>query len=131
MVTEGFPIRMCCRVLEVSESGFYVWRNRPPSARLVRRAWLTDAIAAVHAASHGIYGSPRVHAELRLGRGIIVGHGMVETLMRHAGLRVLPFSRHRRPVHQTPTALDLVDRNFGRTGPDQLWVRRHHRVPHP
>jgi hypothetical protein len=41
----------CCRMVEVSESGESAWRNRRPSARAIRHAWLTDAIRQVHAAS--------------------------------------------------------------------------------
>jgi transposase InsO family protein len=52
----------------------------------------------------------------------VVGHGAVEMLMRRAGLKGLPGSRRPRPKHQTPTAADLVDRAFSRTGRDQLWV---------
>ncbi|WP_433797365.1 transposase [Actinoplanes sp. CA-252034] len=48
---------------------------------------------AVHAASRGTYGAGRVHAELRLGHGIIVGHNAVEMLMRHAGIKGLPTLR--------------------------------------
>jgi transposase-like protein len=121
MAAEGFPIQLACRVVSVAESGFYAWRGRVPSARAVRHAWLTDMIRQVHTASNGVYGGRRVHAELTLGRGILVGHGAVELLMRRAGLKGLPGNKHRRLVHQTPTAADLVDRQFSRTGPDELW----------
>jgi putative transposase len=60
-------------MLEVSESGYYAWRSRPPSARVIRHAWLTDTIRYIHAASRQADGSRRVHAELTLGRGITVG----------------------------------------------------------
>ncbi|WP_231404165.1 IS3 family transposase [Actinomadura viridis] len=83
---------------------------------------MTEQIRRVHADSRGTYGGQRVHAELTLGLSIAVGHGAVEMLMRRAGLRGLPGSRRRRPVHQTPTAADLVDRQFARTEPDRLWV---------
>jgi hypothetical protein len=84
-------------VLNVSVSGYYAWRNQPPSQRSLRHAWLTDRIRAVHTASRGTYGAPRVHAELRLGHGIIVGHNAVELLMRRAG--------HQRPARaQIPPA---------------------------
>ena len=122
MASQKLPVQMACRVLGVAESGYYEHRSRPPSARAVRHAWLTDQIHAVHAASFGTYGSRRVHAELRLGLGITVGHGAVEMLMRRAGLAGLPGRKRRRPVHETSFAGDLVDRQFTRDRPDQLWV---------
>ena len=86
MRTEGLSTQVACRVLEVSESGFYDWRSRPPSARSIRHAWLTDIIGQVHHGSRGIYGARRVHAELTLGHGITVGHNAVAMLMRRASL---------------------------------------------
>ena len=90
MAGEGLPVQVACRVLGVSESGFYAWRSRAPSARAIRHVWLTDLIRRrVHDSSRGTYGSRRVHAELSLGRGIVVGHGAVEMLMRRASLHGL------------------------------------------
>ncbi|MFI6761196.1 IS3 family transposase [Micromonospora sp. NPDC050417] len=105
MASEGFPVDVCCRVLNVSVSGYYAWRNRPPSARVLRQAWLTERIGQIHATSRGVYGAPRVHAELRLGHGILIGHNTVEMLMRRAGIKGLPNRRRPRPKHQTPTAV--------------------------
>ena len=89
MATEGLSVRVACRVLGVSESGYYAWRNRPCSPRAVRHVWLTDRIRAVHAASRGTYGARRVRAELVLGQGIRVGHQAVERLMHAAGIQGL------------------------------------------
>ena len=86
MRTEGLPTRVACWVLGVSESGFYAWRTRPPSARAIRHVWLTDLIHQVHQQSRGTYGALRVHAELTLGYGITVGDNAVAMLMRRAGL---------------------------------------------
>jgi transposase InsO family protein len=122
MAAEGLPVELCCRVLHVSVSAYHAWRDRPLSPRALRHLWLTEQIQAVHVASRGTYGSRRVHAELRLGRGIIVGYHAVEMLMRRAGVKGLPGSRGPRPRHETPTADDLVHRAFGRPGPNQLWV---------
>jgi len=46
MAEEGLPVQLACRVLGVSESGFYDWRSRPPSQRAIRHVWLTDQIRA-------------------------------------------------------------------------------------
>lgn len=50
-----------CRLLDVSEAGYYEWRNRPPSLRTLRHTWLLEQIMAVHAASRGTYGARRIH----------------------------------------------------------------------
>ncbi|MFI1276392.1 IS3 family transposase [Micromonospora sp. NPDC020751] len=122
MAAEGLPVNVCCRVLRVSVSGYYAWLGRPLSARALRHAWLIERIRAVHVASRGVYGAGRVHAELRLGQGIVVGHNAVEMLMRRAGIKGLPHRRRPRPKHQTPTAADLVNRDFSRVEPNRLWV---------
>jgi len=123
IASEGMPTQTACRVLAVSESGFYEWRKRPPSARSIRHVWLTDVIRQVHTASRGTYGANRVHAELTMGHGITVGHNAVAMLMQKAGLAGLPGAhRRRRLVTTAETAADLVDRDFVRAEPDQLWV---------
>lgn len=72
--------------------------------------------------SRQTYGSRRVHAELTLGAGIIVGHGTVDLLMRRAQIKGLPGNRRPKPKHQTPTSADLVHRQFARPVRNQLWV---------
>ena len=123
MAAEGLPVQISCRMLEVSDSGFYAWRSRPPSERQIRHAWLTDLVTEIHVASRLTYGSVRVHAELKLGRGINVGRHQVELVMRHAGLRGI-VGRRKRPRLERPDAiaLDLVDRSFARSARDELWV---------
>ena len=122
MAAEGLPVQVAVRVLEVSESGYYEWRNRPPSQRVIRHAWLTDVIREAHAASRGTYGVARIHAELTLGRGIAVGHGQVELLMRAAGIRGVTGRSKWRRVKPDNIARDHVERAFARGGPNQLWV---------
>ena len=122
MATEGLSVQVACRVLGVSESGYYAWRKRPLSARAVRHAWLTDRIRAVHAASRGTYGARRVHAELVLGQGISVGHQAVEQLMRAAGVQGLSGRPRYRRSAPHAAATDRVGRQFAREEPDQLWV---------
>jgi putative transposase len=77
-----------CRLLGVSRSGYYEWKDRPLSAREQDNELLLKQIAQVHADSRGSYGSPpRVHAELTLGLGLVVNEKRVARLMRQAGVR--------------------------------------------
>jgi putative transposase len=122
MAAEGLPVQVACRVLGVSESGYHARRSRPPSARTLRHAWLTDRIREAHQASRGTYGARRVRAELVLGRGIAVGHQAVERLMRAAGIRGVAGRPRFRKTAAQATATDRVGRQFAREEPDQLWV---------
>ena len=122
MATEGLPVKLACRVLQVSESGYYARRSRPPSVRSIRHVWLTDLIRQAHAASRGTYGIRRVHAELTLGHGVAIGHQAVERLMRRAGIQGICGRPKFRRVSGVATASDRVARQFHRDHPDELWV---------
>ena len=122
MAAEGLPVEVACWVLGVSESGYYAWRSRAPSARAIRHALLTDVIRKVHTDSRGVYGYRRVHAELTLGHGLAVGHEAVYLLMRRAGIEGISGRPRYRRIPNLPTAGDLVDRQFHRDERDQLWV---------
>ncbi len=87
IAARALPVQLACRVLDVSESGYYARRSRAPSERSIRHAWLTDVIQTAHTASRGTYGIRRVHAELTLGQGIAVGRQAIELLMRRAGIQ--------------------------------------------
>jgi hypothetical protein len=60
----SYPIATMCRVLEVSPSGYYAWRERAPSKRSQSDAQLSATIVSIHERSRGTYGVPRIHAEL-------------------------------------------------------------------
>ena len=119
------PVAVCCRVMRVSTSGFYAWRANPVSDRDWDDAQLTNTIVDIHRRSRRSYGSPRVHADLRLGAGIRCSRKRVERLMRQAGIcgiyRRKGHGCTRRDPAATP-AEDLVKRQFKVTGPDRLWV---------
>lgn len=122
MAADGLSVLLACRVLTVSESGYYAQHDRPPSARAIRHALLTDVIRVVHLDSRGAYGARRVHAELILGHGLDVGRCAVELLMRRAGLAGLSGRPRFRRIPHVATAADLVERQFRRDEPDRLWV---------
>jgi putative transposase len=118
-------IQIMCRVLEVSRSGFHAWARREPSARAIADRALTGRIAEIHAGSLKTYGSPRVHAELRLEDDVHVGRKRVERLMRRAGLSGQVKRRRGKTtirVQGIRTAPDLVERDFNPTEPNRLWA---------
>jgi len=74
-------ISIMCRVLEVSRSGYHAWVGRSPSARAVQDARLTARIAVLHTLRRGVYGSPRIWADLVLDDGERLGRKRVERLI--------------------------------------------------
>lgn len=119
-----YPIATMCRVLEVSTSGYYAWRDRPTSKRKQEDAILTEQIRNVYEQSYGTYGAPRVHAELRA-EGIYVGCKRVARLMREVGLQGVSRRRSPSTTVRRPTAIsapDLVERDFTAESPNVLWV---------
>jgi len=119
------PVATCCRVMKVSTSGFYAWQATPCSDRDFADAELTNTIVDIHRMSRRSYGSPRVHAELRLGLDTRCSRKRVERLMREAGVVGIHRRRGRGCTRRDPDAApseDLVERRFDPTEPDRLWV---------
>ena len=120
----SFPIQFMCRMLGVSRSGYYDWRDRPPSGRSRQDATLTGKIREIHLRSRETYGSLRVHAEVR-DLGIRCGRRRVERLMRQAELRGCLRGSRRGTTHRGKRAApaeDLVKRDFRATAKDKIWV---------
>ena len=118
-------IKTMCRVLGVSRSGFHAWARRPRSARALEDERLTERIREIHKDNRRVYGSPRIHAELRLGDGVRVARKRVERLMRQAGISGMVRRRRGRTTVSVPgvrVCEDLVDRAFLATAPNRLWV---------
>ena len=128
LVAEGrgqWAVEVMCRALGVSVSGYYAWQGREASARQRRDTLLLVQIRAVHQASRGLYGSPRVYAALRQ-QGIACSRKRVARLMRQAGLHSRRVVRHRRSTtdsrHARPVAPNLLARDFSADAPNQKWV---------
>jgi len=119
-----FSIRAMCRVLEVSSSGYYAWRQRMMSVRAREDEQLQQRIRTIHLLSRQRYGAPRIHAELQE-EGTRIGRKRVARLMKAADLRGVTrrkstlTTRRNRSARPAP---DLVDRNFAANGPNVLWV---------
>ncbi|MGW2083484.1 IS3 family transposase [Streptomyces sp. NPDC001939] len=113
------------RELHIPSSTYYRWRRaeKEPCERRCRDVELTGQIREIHAASGGIYGSPRVHAALKR-EDVHVGRKRVERLMREDGLagvspRQKGFTRRDPKATLAP---DLVNRDFTASAPNRLWV---------
>ena len=120
----SFPIQFMCRMLGVSRSGYYDWRDRLPSKRSREDAALSGKIREIHQRSRHTYGSPRVHAELR-SIGSRCSRKRVARLMREAGLHRCMRRRRRQTArhnHRATHAEDLVKRSFAASHRDKLWV---------
>ena len=96
-----YPVRMMCGALKVSRSGYYAWHTRPESDRGVTDRALTQAIQVIHRASKGVYGAPKICAELKA-QGHHHGRHKVARLMRLAGLRGCPQRRFKVTTQSDP-----------------------------
>lgn len=113
-----------CGVLEVSRSGYYAWRGRPPSARARTDERLRVAIRAAHTASRQTYGTRRLLAELR-DQGFDIGRDRIERLRRQMGLRCRQKRRFRATTdsdHALPVAENLLNQQFTARAPNQVWL---------
>jgi transposase InsO family protein len=120
----SYPIRLMCRVLRVSPSGYYAWHVRKPSRRATENQSLLVSIRAVHAKSKRRYGSPRVYQELAA-QGRRLSRKRVARLMRQHGLRAVGKRRFRvttQSEHNQLIAPNLVAREFHAPRPDCVWV---------
>lgn len=121
----NFPIVMMCQLLEVSRAAYYAWVDRPPSAREVRAQALAERIVALHADSDGVYGSPRVLADLRA-EGEVVSGKTVAKVMLSKGIRGCAPRRWRVTTLPDPDpsniTQDRVKRHFDQGRLDAVWV---------
>ena len=116
-----------CRVGGVSVSGFYAWLQAIPVVqhRAEVDAALRGHIGRIFAARRQVYGSPRIHAELRR-EGRRHSRRRIETLMREMGLSARqgrqPVPRTTNSRHNHPIAPNRLERNFTSERPDQMWL---------
>ena len=121
----NYPVSLMSRVLGVNRTAFHRWEGRAPSQRALEDAFLTERIRKIHGDKRGVYGSPRIHAELRMAHGIRVSEKRVERLMREAGISGLIEKKRGHTTIRVPgvrVADDLVRRNFRPAAPNVLWV---------
>lgn len=114
-----FAVRLMCRVLKVSPSGYYAWRSRTPSHQAQARAALDARVRAEFDARKGRAGAPR------LARHLSVGRRQVAESLRRQGLRAKAARKFKATTnsnHSLPVAQNLLQQNFTVAGPNQVWV---------
>jgi putative transposase len=120
----AFSVSAMCRALGVARSGFYAWKNRPVSAARKSDAQLAVKVSAAHRRNRGVYGSPRIHRELKA-QGVRVGRKRIERLMRENGIKGCQKKRFcctTDSSHGLPVAANLLDRKFNPTVPNLVWA---------
>jgi len=121
---DRFGVEPICRALQFAPSTYWSAKRRPASARSKRDDTLKVEIARVHAENFGVYGVPKVWAQLNR-EGHRVARCTVERLMRDLGLRGVTRGKPRRTTVAGTAAerpRDLVERRFTAPAPNRLWV---------
>ena len=120
----NYDIKVLCEILDVSKSGYYDWLKRPIGKRAKRRAELLEAIRRVHQESRQVYGSPRIHKELK-NRGATVNEKTVADIMRKASIQAKTrrkFKATTNSNHELPIAPNLLNRQFHNRALNDVWV---------
>ena len=118
------PVAMLCRLLNVSEAGYYAWRRRPPSPRTQENTRLAIEIRLAHERTRQTYGPERLQAELA-DHGIHAGVDRIKRIRRELGLRCRQKRKFRVTTdsrHNLPIAPNLLDRQFAASVPNRAWV---------
>ena len=116
---QAFAVRLMCRVLSVSPSGYYAWRSRKPSVRAQQRAQLDAKVHEAFEAERGRAGAPRLSHRLHRGRR------QVAQSLRRQGLRAKAARKFKATTnsnHALPVAENLLKQDFTAQRPNQVWV---------
>ena len=117
-------MRLLCRCLRVSRSGFYAWRRRPPCLRSREDVLLRHRLRVIHTMPRRLYGRPRLHRALR-DDGTRIGDQRLRRLMREANLTAVGRRAFRVTTdssHAWPTAANHLRRDFAVAAPNERWA---------
>jgi putative transposase len=119
-----YPLRVLCRVMEVSVSGYYKWLKRKPSKREMEDNRLEINIRAAHQRGRGTYGALRIKDELAE-EGIEAGRDRIRRLRKKLGLTCKNKKKYKATTdsnHKMPVAGNLLGQKFEVSGPNKIWV---------
>jgi putative transposase len=119
-----FSIMRMCKVMQVSRSGYYAWRDSPEGPKVAQDRALLTQIHHVHVLSRQAYGAKKTWLELNA-RGVVCGKHRVARLRKRAGIEARRKRRFRLTVesHATaPAAPNLLQQQFQAARPNRIWV---------
>jgi transposase InsO family protein/transposase-like protein len=122
LIARGYSARSACRIAGLARSLLQYYQRRPVPDREIRRLIVADTITEIHQRSRGTYGGRRIRAALLGDYDMNVNLKLVRSIMTEHGLSGLPRPRRRIPnLIRVYTPVDLVNRCFTATRPNQLW----------
>lgn len=119
-----FPIEKMCTVLEVGSSGYYKWKSKCVSGRMLKKKEIKQQITLIYFASKQRYGSPRITSELN-SLGYKISRITVAKYMKELGLRSKlskKFKVTTNSKHNYLVVENVLDRNFIVSSPSKVWV---------
>jgi transposase InsO family protein len=119
-----WSVSLLTNVLSVSRSAYYAWLKRAKSKREIENEELLVKINYYYQKSRRVYGSPRIHKDLREA-GYQVGENRVAKLMRKAGIRAKSKRKYKtttKSKHKRPKAANLLKQNFKSEESNKLWA---------
>ena len=87
-----FSVDRMCKALDMSRSGYYAWKGRPPSERERENRELAFHIKVVHRETDATYGTPRITKELNEA-GIPCGENRIARIKQEIGLKAIAAPR--------------------------------------
>ncbi len=123
--SKQYPIKMMCRVLEVSKARFYAWQKAPSSTRAMKDEQLLAKVVEIFKTSRSTYGSPRIHAQLQK-EGISCGRNRVIKLMQLAGIKSKTKRKFKVTTdskHDLPVCKNVLKREFNPPSENKAWVQ--------
>ncbi len=120
----SFAVEKMCRVLKISKSGYYAWRDKPKSKRGLANEKLDHHIKAIYKKNKGSYGSPRITKALNE-QGILCSENRVADRMRKNDIKAKTKKRFKvttNSKHNHPIAPNLLNQDFAAYNPNQIWI---------
>ena len=117
-------ISLMSRMLRVSRSGYYRWKDRPSSTRHQRRELVKTAVIETYHDFKGRYGAPRITQELNA-IGVSCSQNHVAQLLRESGLKARNgkgFKYSKASASNYNVSENLLKRNFSAQKPNEKWV---------